>query len=78
MKGCGELLPGLHLFYAGKESFDTFFFFNLLILRCLSAELHSFGFGMYAMEFHSDLSKPGWLEKSNTGIYFKYKQEIGK
>lgn len=47
------MLPGLGLFYIRKKSFDTFFFFsfNLLILRCLSAELHSFSFGMYAVEF---------------------------
>lgn len=52
MKGCGEMLPELGLFYIRKKSFDTFFFsFNLLILRCLSAELHSFSFGMYAVEF---------------------------
>lgn len=43
------MLPELGLFYGRKESFDTFFY--VLILRCLSAELHSFNFGMYAMEF---------------------------
>lgn len=25
MKGCGEILPELGLFYVGKESLDTFF-----------------------------------------------------
>lgn len=49
MKGCGEMLPELGLFYSERKV--LILFFNLLILRCLSAELHSFSFGMYTMEF---------------------------
>lgn len=78
MKGCGELLPGLGLFYAGKKVLILFFFFNWLILRCLSAELHSFSFGAYAVQCHSKLSEPGFQEGSNTGVYFKRKQKVGK